>query len=323
MLSLTPYRAGADSGPHFFPPQGQTERGGGDSPAARRFLSASSRSLAIDSTVETSGAIEITTAEGDRVSISQSAREALSYASYDASGRWQGDGEAGRYRLHTEQQTYSEEHNFAMTVEGDLSEQEQREIRLVLDSMDGMMTDFLSGNLAGVAEHASEIGGLETIASAEANLSYSRSVSVELSEQAQQVIEEGGAPPSEMPDRTVRSEHGHGHRRGHHAGRRDRERLVDRMIRELEKNSDNPARLARKLPRMIELLGRKVAKRYEDHPGKREIADRTFTRLIDRLERMAERVETERPERPAATGDLSAPAHGFESREEAAETPAP
>lgn len=291
MQSVSPLFSDAAFRPKYFP-QNDHHRNhrnrGQRNDVVQRDYSQVSSSLQVNQSLSTSRGIEITTAEGDRVTISQSSLTEMNYSRYDASGVLETPEGSGRFEIHAESRTLSASRDFSIQVEGELNDREREEIRLVLDSVDRMMTDFLSGDIEGVLGNALEMGELSTIASAEANLSYSRSVSVEFSEQAQRVVEstrgEGAGKEVERPGRRI--------------GTRDVERLIDKMLRTVERHSDNPAKLARKLPKMIDRLLRKINKKFDGHEGKQKLANDVASRFLERLDRFAGRIETKAPVRP-------------------------
>jgi dimeric dUTPase (all-alpha-NTP-PPase superfamily) len=116
--------------------------------------------------------MELVTAEGDRVTLSLESRSsalAVSYTEmYTGPGRvalTQGDLFAG-----------GQERFMNVTVEGDLNEQEKKDLRSVFKALEKMMGHFVSDRLKPMMAKASQLGNLETVAGLDVEMSYSRKV---------------------------------------------------------------------------------------------------------------------------------------------------
>jgi outer membrane translocation and assembly module TamA len=123
--------------------------------------------------------MELVTAEGDRVTFSlesQSHALAVRYAEMHAV--------TGRVSLSKGELFASEqEQSISLTVEGDLNEQEKKDLRKVLKTLKKMMDHFVNDRLKPMLAKAKQLGNLETVAGLEVEMSYSRQVLV--AEQAQ------------------------------------------------------------------------------------------------------------------------------------------
>jgi hypothetical protein len=130
--------------------------------------------------------LNLTTKEGDNVSISLAASTQSDFLKYQETRQ---DNEGGYVR---QSQMYSSdsEKNFKMTVDGDLSEQERKDIGKVLKTIDNMMADFVQGHLEPAIEKAGKLSQLDTISGLSLDMSYTRNVLV-----AQQTEVQVGSDP--------------------------------------------------------------------------------------------------------------------------------
>ncbi len=132
--------------------------------------------------------IAIETAEGDKVTISYGNETCFQAASYDAlyqrSSLVNGNNgdlmQQQTAQSHSDIFSYSEETRFSLTVEGDLSEQERKDIREALEIIDKLMMDTLQGgDLLQAAQDAAKILEFESVATVDADYRYQSLVSVE------------------------------------------------------------------------------------------------------------------------------------------------
>lgn len=137
--------------------------------------------------------VTLVTDEGDKVTLSLDARAAAMYGAYEAMSAdgqgfaaAKGEFSAGLY-----------EREMTFTVEGDLSEKEQKDIRKALKTLDQMMHNFVNGDLKPMMAKIGKLQGLESLAGIEANMSYERTVVVARQSQATAVY--GPASPTTLP----------------------------------------------------------------------------------------------------------------------------
>ncbi len=132
--------------------------------------------------------ITIETAEGDKVTLSYRNDTSFQAASYDALYQRNSlvNGENGDLmhqrttQSHTDIFSYSQESRFSLTVEGDLNEQERKDIREALERIDKLMIDTLQGgDLLHGAKDAAKIIALESIAAVDADYRYQSLVTIE------------------------------------------------------------------------------------------------------------------------------------------------
>jgi hypothetical protein len=119
--------------------------------------------------------LSIVTQEGDYVTISTDSEFRLDFTTYDQTGRIKG------YisRLHSESLSLDSSQEFSISVDGDLNEQEIKDIRKVLQSLDKIMKDLLSGQLDQGMTRAEKLGDLGSLSSIEATLQSEQSISEE------------------------------------------------------------------------------------------------------------------------------------------------
>ena len=132
--------------------------------------------------------ITIETAEGDKVTLSYRNDTSFQAASYDAFYQKNSlvNGENGdlmdqrTVQSHADLFAYSQESQISLAVEGDLNEQERKDIREALELIDKLMIDTLQGgDLLRGAQDAVEIIELESIAVVDADYRYQSLVTIE------------------------------------------------------------------------------------------------------------------------------------------------
>ncbi|GEM_PF-1472421 len=123
--------------------------------------------------VRQSSDITLFTEEGDKVTLSSASRFEAGYAIYSSQGVI--DGKASQ--VDAEAFSVSKASVFELSVEGDLNKQELKDIEKALKTIEKLTTDFFSGNTDKAVDRASRIAKLDSIASFEAVLQYSKSLS--------------------------------------------------------------------------------------------------------------------------------------------------
>ncbi len=136
--------------------------------------------------------IEITTAEGDKVTLSSTLQfeaSSESYASYDQAGRSHGSHHhrnGGHARMHrqdpstsTNTTSTSSTQKYSVSVEGDLSQQELQDIHKALQTLEQASSKMQSGNLDGAQNKLEKLGDLKTLSGLSANISIQQSATLE------------------------------------------------------------------------------------------------------------------------------------------------
>lgn len=139
-----------------------SEVGGSRSSSASLFEAAQAQSTDL----------EITTAEGDRVTLSYGQETSLSLSSYENFAR-NGNGFS---RESGESLSFESSFGFSFSVEGDLSEKELEDIGSLVNDLDSVMGRMLTGDMDGALEEALGVGSFDSITGFEANLRVEQQV---------------------------------------------------------------------------------------------------------------------------------------------------
>lgn len=126
--------------------------------------------------VQENSEITLFTKEGDKVTISSASNFEASYATYSSRGLIDGNA----FQIDAEAFSVSESFVFELSVEGDLSAEELKDIKKALKTIEKLTRDFFSGKTDKTLDRAKRIAGLDSIASFEAVLQYSKSISAQV-----------------------------------------------------------------------------------------------------------------------------------------------
>jgi hypothetical protein len=135
-------------------------------------ISASSRTTL---NASANAAISLVTADGDKVTLSGSSALLATHTTYDYLGRIEGQALAA----HAESLQISSTSEFAVTVEGELDQEELADINKLLDAIKATAAGVFSGKSDGLLKSFADLGELDSIASFDAALNYSRTASAE------------------------------------------------------------------------------------------------------------------------------------------------
>ena len=127
----------------------------------------------IQTQTQTNTNFSVVTAEGDRVSLSTNSASQTNVGTYTAQGVIAGQS----VNLNRQQFSASATSDFNLLIEGDLNEQEEKDIERFLQSSKHILQEFLNGDLNTLSESASAFEELSTLARAEVSLRHSVSVS--------------------------------------------------------------------------------------------------------------------------------------------------
>lgn len=118
--------------------------------------------------------VEITTAEGDRVTLFSRSKAETAYASYDSQGMLAGAETSGTTSIYQIVTT----NNVAIAVEGNLSEEELADIQNLLQSVEDIFVNFISGDGTMEEDLASSLSldSLTTLSHFDAELKYSQKI---------------------------------------------------------------------------------------------------------------------------------------------------
>jgi hypothetical protein len=118
--------------------------------------------------------MELVTAEGDRVTLSLESRTRALAVGYTELQAGSGSISLNQGGLFAGEQ----ERSMNLTVEGDLNEQEKKDLRSVFKALKNMMGHFVNDRLEPVMTKAKQLGNLDTVAGLAVEMSYSRQVLV-------------------------------------------------------------------------------------------------------------------------------------------------
>ena len=127
----------------------------------------------IQTQTHTHANFSVITAEGDRVSLSTNSASQTNVGTYTAQGVIAGQS----VNLTRQQFSTSASSEFNLLIEGDLNEQEEKDIQRFVQSSKQILQEFLNGDFNTLSESASAFEELSTLARADVSLRHSVSVS--------------------------------------------------------------------------------------------------------------------------------------------------
>ncbi|MDA8141914.1 MAG: hypothetical protein M0036_24975 [Desulfobacteraceae bacterium] len=141
--------------------------------------------------------VQLVTAEGDKVTISLDAKAASMYGVFESAGMQTDKDSAQVGYQKTQIGASSYEREMTFTVEGDLNDQEKKDIQKALKTLNRMMKGLVHGDFKSMLGKAEKLKGLESITSIDAQMSYARTVVV--AQQAAVSAQTGSAPAITKP----------------------------------------------------------------------------------------------------------------------------
>ncbi len=234
--------------------------------------------------------ITIFTDEGDKVTLSYDQKTEASYEnlkalSYQGAFATANDTTVTKEklaRMQAEQFLFENSKNLSISVEGDLSEEELADIKEALGQIDEIMTDLLhGGDISEVSDEIEEIRNLETLSRVEAEYSYEKEVSIE------HVAAKQTTTYSEyqQPERIGRGRHGR--------GQRSLEKLIDKMEKLIEDSNIKPAKFLKRLEKLFDKISERLEDGTPENDSRRRTAQLVESELIERVETMAIKEESE------------------------------
>jgi hypothetical protein len=238
-------------------------------PDLRSFLPPRERPSAsilirVHAEARTNADIAITTAEGDQVRLSASTVLQAAYTSYDAQGRLTGQDLA--VHATAAQSVTSEE--TAITVAGDLSDEELADVHSLLENLGSIAADFLAGDVNDAVMRALDLGELDTLTNFDASFEYVQHVRVEQQYTVQEHLENTPAS-TETPGASAQK------------GPNSIERFLDSMMQVAEASQIDPETLAAALPKFTDRLMHTLINQYGADAPKTKLAKHVLTKLAD------------------------------------------
>ena len=147
--------------------------------------------------------LEITTAEGDRVTLFGQSKVQTAYASYDSMGTLMGAESSGT----TEMFRLISTSKVAISVEGNLNEEELADIQQLLQSVENLFTYYLAegGDIDESMMSSISMDSMKTLSTFDAELKYSQKITGfgEVSGSSSQISGSGANQESAAPDLTA------------------------------------------------------------------------------------------------------------------------
>lgn len=232
-----------------------------------RHSTSASRLNQIEAETRTSTDFAFVTAEGDKITLSTDALSQAVYTSYDARGRLRGQ----RLDVHAETLYLASAQKSALSIEGELSQEEIKDIQRVLDTLGKYASDLVAGTLEQPLEQLLDLHDLDTLQSVDASLEYSQSVTVSQLALAR-VTGEQPLPPVAadtpgLPGRALppsRLQH-----------------LRDEGVRAVDTAHTGPG--AARAARLLEKIAQKLAKQSENDTPRQQAFTQLASQLLYRL----------------------------------------
>ncbi|SPD71781.1 hypothetical protein PITCH_A1020026 [uncultured Desulfobacterium sp.] len=227
--------------------------------------------------------LTIYTDEGDKVTISydretQASYEDLKALTYQGTISVNGDQavvDQSSAELMTEKFLFEDEQNLEISVDGDLSEEELKDIKKVIKRIDKLMTDLLyGGNISKTMKQAEKTGGIDTIAGVEADYQYETTFTIQQLAAAQNTTYSRYALPEAQPTDSDTT------------GSEDIRKVVDQMAKLVDESDLKPSKL---IKQVRELFSGIIEELKEDRPGNRagrHWADLIGSELMKRIKQM-------------------------------------
>jgi hypothetical protein len=256
MVSVFPYRS-------FIPYQTSLESGEINYSTSQFTRATTSHQQNTDAT--------IVTAEGDRVMLSWSSQSQTTYTIYNSLARITGEStwlQGSQFLLETHRE-------LTISVDGDLNLQELRDIQKAIKTVNSIIRDFLSGDIAHAVAKGLKIAQLESLSSLEASARFEQSVCLE-----QQLITEiTPCPPEPAEGITPKADM---------TSLEDIHRLTDRMMKVVQDSGVKPVNLLKPLRKVFSQLSKELSR--EDHPDSQKLskAELIKSNLLKRIEHLSE-----------------------------------
>ncbi len=228
--------------------------------------------------------ITIFTEDGDRVTITSNQQSQASYTKYTAITHQNNYADfdnitfdQNRYAMFQDERfEFENSRNFSISVDGDLNEQELKDIRKTIKAIDKIMTDILNGGdiTQGVVK-AIQLVNLDSISGIAANYRYENAISIEKMEVEEvSTYNRDGQMEKLLPGFNKEAE--------------CLKNLINEMINIIKDTAVKPSKIIKPLRMLFsEILRNLSANKRQDRP-KIDLAKLIETALIEKIEQMNE-----------------------------------
>jgi hypothetical protein len=211
----------------------------------------------------------IVTAEGDTVALSWGSEIQATYAAYNSFTRITGEST----RLQAQGLLFEIDRELSISVDGNLNRQELKDIKEAIKTIDSIMRDFLSGDIADAVAKALEIPELESISSLKASLEFEQSVSLK----QQLVTDISSSSPKPLEAIT---------QKGDIAALEDINKLTDKMTKVVQDSGVNPANLLKPIRKVFSQLLKELSKENPLDSLKPATAKLIMSDLLKRIQHL-------------------------------------
>ena len=231
--------------------------------------------------------ITIFTEDGDRVTITSNQQSQASYSKYSAITHQSNYADFGN--MSVEQNSYTlfqderfefdNSRNFSISVDGDLNEQELKDIRKTIKTIDKIMTDILNGDdISQGVEKAIQLVNLDSISGIAANYRYENAISVEKME-AEEVstYNRDGQIEKSLPGFNKEVEY--------------IKNLINEMINIIKDTAVKPTKIIKPLRMLFSEILRNLSTDNRQDQPKIDLVKLIETALIEKIEQMHEQSE--------------------------------
>jgi len=214
---------------------------------------------------EQSADITFVTKEGDKVTLSADSSFEAAYATYDSQARVNGAYTESRGRL----SSVNFEREITISVEGDLNDEEKKEIKKVLREIFKMMKNFLSGQSGNPTVSAVKDIELDTLSNVEAKFEVTKST-LEVNHTSAEYVTNSLVPPGES-----------------NRDSRPMDRLIDRMSEAVRDSKVGHARFLKNFDHRPARLTDAYLNQEPDARKMRKLVRRITAGLFHQLENLS------------------------------------
>ena len=223
---------------------------------------------------EQSTDIKIVTKEGDKVTLSSDIQLEASLTTYNSIARTNGTYTESKGKLFS----FDANKQFTIGVEGDLNDQEKKEIKKVIKTIFKMVKNFLSGNDDQLTKKARKLANLNSISNVEAEFEFNKSIA-KVDHFSAESVTNSPIPEKPNPSETEANESNDAFN--------PVTRLTDRMAQHVKDSGIKPVKLLKYADRMFSKLFRGFLKEGSAGWEKMNSVQRIMTDFFQKLEKLS------------------------------------